>query len=537
MKRFILKMMLMVMIVTATGCYSCKTWNDFWGTGPVEPYAAHKFFWDEDCRPMVVAAPKPAPMSKPKPMSMKAPGDCGPYTVSRTYPCGDCGIVRLEKVMPKEVQLNALFDYEIMVMNLTNMELADVVVTEVLDENFEFERASPTARIAENKLLWVMDSMVPRETQKIKVTGMAKNAECLKHCARITYVIPACANVVVVQPQLRLTKTAPAEVLLCDPIPVKMVVTNTGSGSAGNVKITDMLPTGLTTSDGRRNIALDAGTLAAGQSKEFSMTLKASKTGRYVNKAVATSDGGLRSEASTTTVVRQPVLAIAKSGPMRRYLGRSITYDIMVSNKGDAVAKDVVVVDTLPAGAKFVSATGGGRLAAGKVTWKMASLAAGSSRKVSVTVMPEKSGTYTDVATATATCAEGVRASAQTVITGIAAVLLEVIDIDDPIELGANDTYVITVTNQGSSDGTNISIVCTLEDNMQYVSSSGATTGRSQANQVVFQPLAKLAPKAKAEWRVVVKAVKPGDVRFKVTMNTDQIQRPVEETEATHLYE
>ena len=54
---------------------------------------------------------------------------------------------------------------------------------------------------------------------------------------------------------------------------------------------------------------------------------------------------------------------------------------------------------------------------------------------------------------------------------------------------------------------------------------------------MVFAPLAKPAPKAKAEWRVVVKAVKAGDVRFKVTMNTDQLTRPVEETESTNLYE
>ena len=54
---------------------------------------------------------------------------------------------------------------------------------------------------------------------------------------------------------------------------------------------------------------------------------------------------------------------------------------------------------------------------------------------------------------------------------------------------------------------------------------------------VSFAPLARLAPGAKATWRVVVKAVKPGDVRFKVTMNTDQLRRPVEETESTEMYE
>ena len=149
----------------------------------------------------------------------------------------------------------------------------------------------------------------------------------------------------------------------------------------------------------------------------------------------------------------------------------------------------------------------------------------------------DKAGTVRNVAKATATCAEGVSASAQTSIEGIPAVLLEVIDLNDPIEVGGNETYVITATNQGSMADTNIAIVCTLEENETYVSSSGATTGRAEGNKVVFQPLASLAPKAQAQWKVVVKAVKAGDVRFKVTMNTDQLTRPVEETESTNLYE
>jgi uncharacterized repeat protein (TIGR01451 family) len=151
--------------------------------------------------------------------------------------------------------------------------------------------------------------------------------------------------------------------------------------------------------------------------------------------------------------------------------------------------------------------------------------------------MPNKAGTITNYVTAAATCAEGVRASVKTSVAGIPAVLLEVIDIDDPVEIGGQTTYVITATNQGSSPGTNISIVCTLEENEQYVSSSGATRGTLADDTVTFTPLRSLAPKAKATWRVVVKAVKAGDVRFKVTMNTDQITRPVQETEATHLYE
>jgi uncharacterized repeat protein (TIGR01451 family) len=439
--------------------------------------------------------------------------------------------------MPREVQLNALFNYTINVMNATDMDVTDVVVTENIPGNLNVKNTNPTATKDGGKLMWKLGSFAPKQSKRITVSGMATNTECVRTCASATYIIPACANVKVVQPKLQLKKTAPAEVLLCDPIPVKFVVTNSGSGSARNVKIEDNLPSGLRTTEGRSKLVFDAGTLLAGQSRQFSATLEASKTGKYVNRAEASSAAGLKAESETTTIVRQPVLAISKTGPEKRYLGRSVTYEITVTNKGDAPAKNLVVEDRIPAGVRSVIASNGGRPMAGKVQWNIGTLMPGGSRKVNVTFTPENAGMVTDTAGATATCAEGVTASAKTSVAGIPAVLLEVIDIDDPVELGKQTTYVIIATNQGSSPGTNISIVCTLEDNEQYISSSGATRGAIEGNTVTFAPLRSLAPKAKATWRIVVKAVKTGDVRFKVTMNTDQITRPVEETEATHLYE
>jgi uncharacterized repeat protein (TIGR01451 family) len=505
----------------------------------VEPGTEHKLFFDKDCRPMVISKPAPVTPVKPKPKPKPKPvaSACGPSTVLRNYPCQDCAVIQLNKTMPGEVQLNAPFDYTINVTNTTDMTVADVVVTENIPVNLSVKNADPAATKDGGKLVWKLGSFDPKQSRKIIVSGVATNTDCVKTCANATYVLPACANVKVVQPKLQLKKTAPAEVLLCDPIPVKFVVTNPGTGSARNVKIEDTLPAGLRTAEGRSKLVFDAGTLAAGQSRQFSATLKAGKTGTYVNKAVASSAAGLKAESETRTIVRQPVLAISKTGPEKRYLGRSVDYEITVTNKGDAPAKNLLLEDQLPSGVKFVSASDRGKVVAGKVQWNLGSLSPGQSRKVSVTVMPDKAGTITNSVTATATCAEGVRASVKTSVAGIPAVLLEVIDIDDPVELGGQTTYVIIATNQGSSPGTNISIVCTLEDNEQYVSSSGATRGTLAGDIVTFAPLRNLAPKAKATWRVVVKAVKAGDVRFKVTMNTDQITRPVQETEATHLYE
>ncbi len=79
-------------------------------------------------------------------------------------------------------------------------------------------------------------------------------------------------------------------------------------------------------------------------------------------------------------------------------------------------------------------------------------------------------------------------------------------------------------------------IDCTLPPELQYQSATGPTQAKVAGQNVKFEPLPSLAPKAKVTFKVVAKGVKEGDVRFKVSMTTDQTTSPVEETESTHVY-
>jgi hypothetical protein len=155
-----------------------------------------------------------------------------------------------------------------------------------------------------------------------------------------------------------------------------------------------------------------------------------------------------------------------------------------------------------------------------------------------VTIKPTGASTMQQMATARAHCAAAVDARMQTRVEGIPAILLEVIDVEDPIEVGADVTYVITVTNQGSAPGTNISIIAQLEDTQRIVTTGGATTASRSPDgrTVTFSPLKYLAPKQRAKWEMKIKAVREGDVRMRVQMQSDQIGRPVIETEATTFY-
>jgi uncharacterized repeat protein (TIGR01451 family) len=456
----------------------------------------------------------------------------------KAYPTGDktTSVVLLERLAPAEIRAGQAFNYAIKITNLTRAEIADVVVTEQFPAAFRIGSILPEPTgTGERSAAWEWEKLGPQETKEIRVSGSTEQTEDLTYCATVTFNTVVCATTRVVQPQLALTKHAPAEVLICDPIPLRFVVGNTGSGVARNVRIADKLPEGWKTTDGRTSLAFDAGDLAAGQSREFTVNVRSSQTGRFTNTATAAEEGGLSAEATATTTVRQPVLAVAKSGPDFRYIGRPAKFEITVANEGDAAAANTVVVDAVPAGTDFVTASDGGQLADGKVTWNLGTLAAGESRIVSLTVTPTRRGTVQNTAVAKAVCAEG-SASARMEVRGIPAILLEVIDLHDPIEVGGNETYEIVVVNQGSADGTNIVITCTLPAEQEYVSAAGPTQAQAAGKTVRFAPLRSLAPKAKATYRLVVKGVQAADVRFKVSMTSDQVDSPVEETESTHIY-
>jgi len=313
------------------------------------------------------------------------------------------------------------------------------------------------------------------------------------------------------------------------------VVRNTGDGPATNVRIVDELPAGLMTENGSRSVQVNIGQLGPGEAKQANFTAKAESTGRFTNRATVTADGGLGADAEYTTIVRQPVLQVSKTGPDVRYIGRTAEYTIVVANTGDTAANQTVLTDDIPPGTEFVGASDGGRLAGGNVTWSLGTIEPGGSRTVTVQVRALRAGTVRNTATARAICAEDA-ASAEMEIKGIPAILLEVVDVEDPIEVGSTITYVITVTNQGSAMGTNIVLACTLPQQQSYVSSDGPTRGAIDGQMVTFAALPSLAPKAQATYRLVAKGVAPGDVRFKVSMTTDQQPTPVEETESTNVY-
>ncbi|MGA2498864.1 MAG: hypothetical protein ABSH20_14065, partial [Tepidisphaeraceae bacterium] len=295
---------------------------------------------------------KPAPAPMPAPV-VEAPKP-GCKKVVFAYPSGDprTSIALLEKCMPPELVAGVPCEFTLTVINQSEtMCLENVVVTDKFPANLKFDSATPAPDAASDTLRWTFPKMNPREVKVIKARATATDAGNILQCVAMTCTPTACVEVVATKPALKLVKSAPAEALLCDQIPVKLTVTNTGSGLARDVVVVDNLPAGLTTVDGQSAVTVPVGMLGPNQSKDIMIVAKASKTGKFDNSATASAAGGLKADSnSTSTVVKQPVLEIAKKALQEKVMvGRgtgNFTHEITVTNKGDAVAMGTVVVDT-----------------------------------------------------------------------------------------------------------------------------------------------------------------------------------------------
>lgn len=229
-------------------------------------------------------------------------------------------------------------------------------------------------------------------------------------------------------------------------------------------------------------------------------------------------------------------LTLECSAPDQVLLGRRAEVCLTVRNAGNVPELKTRVTLPLAPGSTLASATEGGLATNGIVTWELADLAPNVSQRLCATFNVRQLGAMPFNSTATGSSAKAVQSACSTKVVGIPAILLETADLLDPIAVGSEVTYIIKVTNQGTSAGTDVRLVCTLPASEQFVSATGTTPVQAADRTLTMAALPTLEPKAVASWQVVVKALAVDDARFKVEVSSDQFEQPIHKDEATQLY-
>jgi uncharacterized repeat protein (TIGR01451 family) len=208
---------------------------------------------------------------------------------------------------------------------------------------------------------------------------------------------------------LKITKQGPARVEPGDKFDYVLIVSNEGEDAAVSVKVTDLLPDGVTLAESDPDICTPVGgsavtctpfNLKAGKSKTITLRVDVApgKVGEVTNRAKVEAVGVPPENSNEVTTTVAPNLVINKlDDPDPVDTEDVLHYTLRVENQGHSNANIVTIRDELPLDMvdfdTVDSADFDCEYKAGIVKCENGSLAPGDIAKVEIVVEPEKAGT------------------------------------------------------------------------------------------------------------------------------------------------
>ncbi|HXI14272.1 MAG TPA: choice-of-anchor Q domain-containing protein [Thermoanaerobaculia bacterium] len=412
-------------------------------------------------------------------------------TVTSTV--GGSADVSIVKTGPTSVTAGQSVTYSIAVTNNGPSNASSVTVTDTPSANLTFVSASGAC----TAFPCTIASIAAGTTQTISATfnvsanatGNVSNtaaisssatpdANAANNSSTATSTTSGSADVSIV-------KTGPTSVTAGQSVTYSIAVTNNGPSNASSVTVTDTPSANLTfvsASGACSAFPCTIASIAAGATQTISATFNvaANATGNVSNTAAISSSGtpdpnaANNSSTANSQASGSADLSILKTGPASFTPGSNITYTINVTNSGPSVATGVTLNDPTPAGLTFVSASGAcstsvspcalgsmqpGTSATITVTYDVPSSYTGSitnSASVSsVTTDPTTNNTSTAAATSSSQADLGITKIAPASFTP-----------------GQNVTFTITVSNNGPSNATGVTLNDPTPAGLSFVSAT-----------------------------------------------------------------
>jgi uncharacterized repeat protein (TIGR01451 family) len=443
------------------------------------------------------------------------------------------------KAVPTEIQVGKPAKFHVTVKNLGQVSAHDVLIRDEVPHGTELVGTDPPAgRAADGAIVWQMGTIKPGGEVRVTMEVIPRDEGDIGSVATVSFQTSASAHAHCTRPQLVLEHTAEPQVLIGGQVVFNIKLSNPGSGVATGVVVEEEVPMGLEHFDGRE-LEYPVGTLRPGETRLLELTLKAAKPGMVDNVLIARADANLSVEDHCQVEVVAPLLQVGIDGPSRRYLERKATYEIQVANPGTAAAQEIKIMARLPRALKFVSTNNAGQYDAQShaVYWSLEELPAKEMGTVQLTTIPVQMGDHRILVEATANMGLTTATEHDVFIDGLAALLFNVTDTNDPVEVGGQTTYDIHVVNQGSKTATNLRVLALIPAGMEPINGEGPTRVVVSGQRVAFDPLARLEPQADTSYKVHVKGTSPGDKRVQVQLMSDEVSDPVIKAESTQVYD
>ena len=354
--------------------------------------------------------------------------------------------------------------YTVTVKNEGNGNANDVIIVDALGKGLEYVSSTGNYDNKTNTITWKVD-LASGETKTFTVvakivgyTDVTNEVTVGNKTAAVTVNIPE------IIPAKDVNNTTPN---FGDKVEYTITVNNNANKDAKQVVIVDTLGKGLKFINASHNGKYDESTrtitwiidLGAGESAVFSVNAAVEAYGNIPNTVVV----GNKSATKNITVPEiTPIKKVENTVPN---FGEKVTYFISVFNSAIVDAKQVVVVDHLDKGLKYVSSSHNGVYdeVAHTVTW-VVDIGAGSSFDLTVTAVADEYGVLTNNVTV-----GDKRASVDVNVPEI----IPIKDVNNTApNFGDKIEYTITLSNNGVGDAKQVVVVDTLDEGLTFVSAS-----------------------------------------------------------------
>ena len=447
--------------------------------------------------------------------------------------------VTLQKMAPPEIQVGRPAVLRTVVHNAGPASAADVEIRDQVPRGTRLLGTAPRAAEGRNgELVWSLGTIKPGGETTVEMQIMPTDEGEIGSVATVRFQTVATARSMVTRPKLVVQTAGPPRILAGDEALLTFTVSNPGSGVATGVSLIERIPAGMKHPAGAE-LEYSVGDLKPGESRQLQLRLKAVQAGTITNVISARGDANLRAEHRFNFEVASAKLEMAVNGPKRRYLEREATYQFSVTNPGTAPAQQVRT-DRLPTGGPEIRQRQqrrtlrrqhpGRLLADGRAAGQTAGHGrAGHAAGRGGPVQPEgprrrPAGSGGRKRTAGASSRGWRRSFSSFRIPRTRW------------KSAARRRYEISVVNQGSKASSNLQISVFLPPELKPLAAEGPTRYTIEGNKVVFESLPQLAPKSVAAFRVRAQGLRPGDLRIRCQLMTDEMQRPVVKEESTRVY-
>ncbi len=402
------------------------------------------------------------------------------------------GGLEVTKTGPAQVEIGSEATYSIVVKGTGTGASTGIQVVDTIPAGMSFVSSTPDGAVTGDQLVVNLGTRNPFEESTVTVVLRADQKGDWTNAVTVTSTEGATASsevvTKVVQPELTITKTGPVTALLNESFAYTITVTNSGDGIANNTSVVDTLPSGLTyvSSDpagthdeAAGTVTWSVGNLNPAGSSSITLRVMGSAAGAMENVATASADRvPVQTQVSATTTILVPAITIEKTGRTAIFVGNQVTYTLTATNSGEAPLTGVTVTDTFDSSMSYVASSPEGTQAtdgSSSISWAIGDLAVGEASSVTLTLQADQEGAVTNTAMATAT--ENVSSESSLDVTILAApgANLTITDSFDPVREGEQTEFTVTVSNQGRSAMTNVTVVVPVSADFTINSTSDDT--------------------------------------------------------------